>query len=505
MQFARTPRAPEAIANLIEHVNTARRDGRALQWLIDALLVTGRWDEVGVWVARLREVAPRDDESLRLFGEHASRELRFDDAVAPFETLGRRYPNRLVVQRRLQQAYLHAFRPDAARSVLVHLKTVAGLELRPAIYQLMFETYRIFQDWEGLLAALDGADEQTRDLFLQTRYSTLVHLGRSDEAVAAARAALARQPGDITARMLFLHLCLETRAFDELLGKGIAWHTEQRAGNQYLAVLLEGCHRAKRYADGLALLDATPRLSVGEDAVLRGPLLAGEGDVEQAVAVVRAALRRNVGNLEQLRETLVRVLVVGGRYDEALGFVGTWRLDDPLRLDYQRLIHQAAGRDEEYVAACEKLLQIRPQSAMIKNDLGYVFADQGLGDLDRALRMIREAVATEPLNAAYLDSLAWAYYKRGDFDEASHHLRRAVQLLDGQDCVQYDHLGDSEYRRGATSAAVGAWNQALALARDEASRGVAEEKAALADRLERKLAASAEGRMPPLAPLAAKK
>jgi hypothetical protein len=43
------------------------------------------------------------------------------------------------------------------------------------------------------------------------------------------------------------------------------------------------------------------------------------------------------------------------------------------------------------------------------NDLGFLWADANK-HLDRALKMIVTAVAAEPENRAYRDSLGWVYY-----------------------------------------------------------------------------------------------
>ena len=67
--------------------------------------------------------------------------------------------------------------------------------------------------------------------------------------------------------------------------------------------------------------------------------------------------------------------------------------------------------------------------------------------------MIREAVSDEPLRAAYLDSLGWAYYKTGDLERACEYLRRAARLREGQDGVIFDHLGDAVFRTGDRDAA----------------------------------------------------
>ncbi|MDR0719361.1 MAG: tetratricopeptide repeat protein, partial [Treponema sp.] len=72
------------------------------------------------------------------------------------------------------------------------------------------------------------------------------------------------------------------------------------------------------------------------------------------------------------------------------------------------------------------------------NGLGYVLVDSGI-DLLRGLRCCKKAVDLKPQNAAYLDSLGWAYYKNGDILEARTWLRRALEAAPAQKEIK-EHL-----------------------------------------------------------------
>ena len=73
------------------------------------------------------------------------------------------------------------------------------------------------------------------------------------------------------------------------------------------------------------------------------------------------------------------------------------------------------------------------------NDLGYEWTDQGK-NLSAAESLIRTAVAAEPDNQSFLDSLGWVLYKRGKFDEARKYLELAVGPAAFPDPVVLDHL-----------------------------------------------------------------
>ena len=100
-----------------------------------------------------------------------------------------------------------------------------------------------------------------------------------------------------------------------------------------------------------------------------------------------------------------------------------------------------------------------PKNAMALNYLGYMLADRGTR-LDEALGYIRRAVALDPQNGAYLDSLGWAYYKMGNYDLAEENLRRASERI-GNDPTVHDHLGELYQKTGRLKLAATHWERAL--------------------------------------------
>jgi tetratricopeptide (TPR) repeat protein len=75
----------------------------------------------------------------------------------------------------------------------------------------------------------------------------------------------------------------------------------------------------------------------------------------------------------------------------------------------------------------EKALELDQNNTTAMNGLGFVLVDANI-DLHRGLRYCRLAADRKPSNAAYLDSLGWAFYQSGDLSEARKWLRRAQSL-----------------------------------------------------------------------------
>ncbi len=112
---------------------------------------------------------------------------------------------------------------------------------------------------------------------------------------------------------------------------------------------------------------------------------------------------------------------------------------------------------EEYL---QQSLDEFPDDAGALNDLGYLWADEGK-HLHRALAMIEKAVAAEPENSAYRDSLGWVYFRLGRDDDAIAELKKAA-AGEKTDPNVLEHLGDVYHHAQKSSAALDAWNQALA-------------------------------------------
>jgi len=108
-----------------------------------------------------------------------------------------------------------------------------------------------------------------------------------------------------------------------------------------------------------------------------------------------------------------------------------------------------------------KVLAGNPQDAATLNYLGYMLADRGV-KLDEALTLVKKAVDLDPTNGAYLDSLGWAYFKLGKYDQAEDSLNKASHLQRmGSDPTVQEHLGDLYQKTGRLKLAAAHWERAI--------------------------------------------
>ncbi len=105
-----------------------------------------------------------------------------------------------------------------------------------------------------------------------------------------------------------------------------------------------------------------------------------------------------------------------------------------------------------------KALELQPEQPHVLNYLGYSWIDQGI-NLDEGMKMIKRAVEQRPDDGYIVDSLGWAYYRIGNFEDAVKNLERAIDLKP-EDPTINDHLGDAYWRVGRTLEAKFQWAHA---------------------------------------------
>ena len=137
-------------------------------------------------------------------------------------------------------------------------------------------------------------------------------------------------------------------------------------------------------------------------------------------------------------------------------------------------IYSTIDRDADVERTLRQILDVEPSDKNALNHLGYLLAVRG-ERLDEAIKLVQQALAQDPNNGAYLDSLGWAYFRRGDLTEAQKYLVAAAQQMPKNSEV-LDHLGDVHARRGNLAEAIAAWTRALDGDGADVDRGAIENK-----------------------------
>jgi tetratricopeptide (TPR) repeat protein len=191
---------------------------------------------------------------------------------------------------------------------------------------------------------------------------------------------------------------------------------------------------------------------------------------DRAISTLEEARRRFP--IPQITYSLAVALSTAKRFSEALPiFEAALQdaqsneeelLDGSFYFNYGATAEQA-GLVEKAATLLKKSIELDPsKAAQAYNYLGYMWVDRNI-NLDEAGSMIKKALEIEPENGAYLDSLGWFYFKKGDFNRAITELLHAADLIDPPDPVVYEHIGDTYRSLGDSPQALSFWQKALAL------------------------------------------
>lgn len=193
-----------------------------------------------------------------------------------------------------------------------------------------------------------------------------------------------------------------------------------------------------------------------------------------------------LGNIMRARKMFAEC---GSVYGKAIDQIREPTRANWLLFYFRGICHERAKNWPAAEVDMKKALDLYPDQPHVLNYLGYSWVDQGV-HLDEGMRMIRRAVEQRPDDGYIVDSLGWAYYRLGNYEEALKHLERAIELKPDDPTIN-DHLGDVYWKVGRVLEAKFQWSHArdmkpdpddLKKIEEKLRSGLPEETATTADR-----------------------
>ena len=117
------------------------------------------------------------------------------------------------------------------------------------------------------------------------------------------------------------------------------------------------------------------------------------------------------------------------------------------------------GKWDEAKVLLLELIEKNPKDTYTLNYLSYKLALQDQ-ELELALNLIKKALALDPKNGYFLDTLGWVEFKRQNYKSAVYFLEKSVSILPKESEV-IDHLGDCYLMLNRKKEAVFEWKKAL--------------------------------------------
>ncbi|MHB0971374.1 MAG: tetratricopeptide repeat protein [Thermoanaerobaculia bacterium] len=247
---------------------------------------------------------------------------------------------------------------------------------------------------------------------------------------------------------------------------------------QAMNIALDVYRRKKDYASASALVEKAIR-EFGTDPYLGArqvEFLVRAEKLKEAESIAAAQVKSGRRGALAIAEAYMQL----EKYDRGIAILEKLRAETPDDIDILFQLGASLERADRVPEAEKVFLSILDRQARhspTQNYLGYMWADRNV-NLDRAATMLIDAVAQEPRNGAYVDSLGWVYFRMGKLDLAEKYLTQAAEILPRDATVQ-EHLGDLFARKGHWKLAAEKYRVALDLGPDETDE--AELKTKIAD------------------------
>ncbi|MGY6570808.1 MAG: tetratricopeptide repeat protein [Salinarimonas sp.] len=245
------------------------------------------------------------------------------------------------------------------------------------------------------------------------------------------------------------------------------------AHDMALMLLADHLRSVDQYAAAVEAYDRVPRSSpLRRSADIEIGMLLEQMDLkEEAVAHLQAILKRDptdaeaaqaLGSVQRMRRNFEAAVE---SYTVAINLFDEPTSSDWVLFFYRGASFERSGEWELAEADLKRALELIPETnargrAEVLNYIGYSWIDQGM-NLEEGYAKIREAIELAPDSGHIIDSLGWAYFLQGRYEEAVEQLERAIGLLPN-DPVINDHLGDAYWKVGRKLEARFQWERALA-------------------------------------------
>lgn len=224
-----------------------------------------------------------------------------------------------------------------------------------------------------------------------------------------------------------------------------------------LADILDRMKQTERANEAYSQIPTTSPLRLNADVQV-GLNLEQMGKGDEAIAHLDAAMKAHpddidvvtaLGNVQRSRKKYEEAAET---YSRAIGLIGDKPAANYWTTFYFRgTAYERAKQWPKAEADLKKALELVPASqpgarAQVLNYLAYSWVDQNM-NIDEAFTMLKQAVDAAPRDGMIIDSLGWAYFRLGRWDDAVRELEKAIELKPGDPTIN-DHLGDAYWRAG---------------------------------------------------------
>jgi tetratricopeptide (TPR) repeat protein len=421
-----------------------------------ALMSQGKRDEAARFAGQVLKEHPKDNAALRVHADillDSGKRESADTAVREFQALSSQNPSDASLRLQLGRAYRLKGDLEGARTQFLEV-TRQRTDLLPARYELADIDLIQHRPQEAVQQANDILKTRPNDRRARLLYASGL-MGTGDgEAARAVLTRLAKDfPHDSEPQVEMGLIALAERNFPravEILGQ------HRASGDaRTLAALANAYMNEKQFDQARAILNEGlgkwPGSSDLLEQLARTEALAGHYDL--ALAQFEKLLASDPKSIV-LRRQLAEVCDLQGDLSHAIAY---YRQAHDLAADDVTVAVSLAdalaraGQMDEARKLYQGVVKTHPENAPALNNAAFFLADTA-GDLDEALRLATNALAKNPGQPSFSDTIGYIYLKKGMLDSAIQSFSMLARRYPDSASFRY-HLGLALFQKGEKAVA----------------------------------------------------
>ena len=256
-------------------------------------------------------------------------------------------------------------------------------------------------------------------------------------------------------------------------------NTANSLNNQilYQFIIIEKSLDLKLFQEVLNICNALlkekhePRI---RDHILYQKVLAliGLKRIGEALKISYNMTQNNTLNLK-IYELLINVSAALGYYQDTLNYFSKIMSFPSVQSDSALLsrlytdrsgVYYQMNRQKEMIDDLQKAISLNDKNVEALNSLGYELIDKEI-DIAKGLELVQKANQLAPQKAYITDSVAWGYYKSGQYEKAVRFAETAVRQAHDSAVINM-HLGDIYQKLNRKNEALAQYRKALMMKQD---------------------------------------
>lgn len=423
------------------------------------------------------EIDPSDPRRWQQMGYARLATKQADKALSAFEEAHKLAPGDLLIARQLLELTVQTGNTDRALEIYDQIARQTGTD--PERWLQTIADLLPVEQRAPLIEYLDKFIQEHPEpaVFYYAQLSALYLSGKQPEkAEAVLRNGLVHYPDDPRLRTVLGYLKLQQGHYEEAFGeleqvRSCADNLKQTSNPFFIFNYLIAAQESGHLEQAAKILS---EVYTSDPVILNyyiQALLTGKTPVSvpSAIELMQAFCNRNPENPEPLyylailqsdQKDYAEALQNAGRFEALARSGGQTNLLSGFFYYQYAALHERNGQLEEAEKLFRKAMALdQTTAASARNYIAYMWAERGK-KLDMALALVQQALAEDPENGAFLDTLGWIYYMQGRYTEALEQLQKAGALV-ADDPTVWEHLGDTYLKLNNRSAATEYWKKAL--------------------------------------------